>query len=1213
MSSKSPFLFPDIDFDNATLALRPLVIPGMVDPIQDGDGGINLKVVEDSDAGILCVIPAYIGMHVGDKHVIYWDKQSVFTKEVEADEVDFPLFFYLPVAIARPGWAEECHYQLTRFGGTAPDDPAVSQRLLVKLTRPGGRDDHPNDPDGHGKLFPVSLPPEVVQQGIDAEWAKKGVPVTVPFYPDMAVRDTVLVKWGSTALAPHTVTQDEVDHKTPIVIIADQAAILAGGDNDALVLRYDIHDEVWNWTVRHSQSARVRVEAGAWRLGMPIIKEAINGVITIKDLNKLDITVQVKLESADFELGDTVTMSWIGTPLNGKPLIHTESKSVVSIPSILEFKVPYAQIRAIAMGLGDASYVLTKKNGAPPLSSKRAFAEVIGDVSMLPEPTIRELFGDTLEPDEAQATVDVSYPDIANGDLINLIWAGTRAGGQSYRHEAQHTVSDNEARQGLVTLYVTNEHIRVLDQGRLDLSYRVSNDKVALYGVIESERLLVNVAHLHATLPVPKVEEADPPDGFKAKALYGSGVESAIRELQVVAQVTPSIDNVTDSKGPVWQGGITFDRSVTVTGKASPNQKVRLRDGTNTVHEPTANASGVWTQVVSALTVRAYSLTALALYGDGPVSAPPRTFNVAQAGAPSIDNVTDSKGPVVQGGTTFDRSVTVTGTASPNQKVRLRDGNNTLHEPTANGSGVWTQVVSALTVKAYSLTALALYGDGPVSTPPRTFTVAQAVTPTITNITDSKGTVAPGGITFDRTVTVTGTASPNQKVRLLDGSTALHEPTANGSGVWTQVVTGLSVATHSFKAKALYGSGEESAVRTLIVTEATAPTLTSVKGSPSGIEIPNAGLTIETAVTLSGNAAKGQKVEIFVGATSKGQATADATSGIWTLTVTGLSVAAHSFTAKAMYAPGSSSGARTLTVIANVAPTLVNVLDAGNKEVPEGTSTSSTTLTLKGKATRGQQVEIFDGSGSGAVSKGKATAHVTTGEWEKVITVVVGARRLFAEALYAVSPVYSNARILTVTPAYPELVVDPSPLTLNGFNISIAGSGLPWPSTGIDPVNTARKRDVRGGVPPYTYTSSDPLVASVDLNGTVRSEGNGTATITVRDSVGQSKQFLVATFNVVRYIYSGNQQFNHENYKLWANSVGGADIISEDRPKHIAVLNTKYRHDRDASRNFWITFSTNPDTPVSSIFLSRTPLYDRDEFISLGWNTSKLCHGLRMR
>jgi hypothetical protein len=92
------------------------------------------------------------------------------------------------------------------------------------------------------------------------------------------------------------------------------------------------------------------------------------------------------------------------------------------------------------------------------------------------------------------------------------------------------------------------------------------------------------------------------------------------------------------------------------------------------------------------------------------------------------------------------------------------------------------------------------------------------------------------------------------------------------------------------------------------------PTLDSVKGSPSGDEIPHGGLTVETAVTLSGVAAKGQKVEIFDGTVSKDQATAHATTGVWTLLVSALAVAAHSFTAMARYGSGEVSAARTFTV-----------------------------------------------------------------------------------------------------------------------------------------------------------------------------------------------------------------------------------------------------------------------------------------------------------
>jgi hypothetical protein len=513
MPSNSPFLFPALDNDNSALAgLKPMQISGMVTPIVDGDGGINIEVVTDYPDGILCVIRAYLDMQQGDKHVIYWDNNPVFTREVEPGEVDKPLFFYLPAALFTPGWFE-CYYELTRFGQTIPDDPSVPARYFVKLNRPGGRDKVPNDPDGHSELHIAQLPPELIEQGIvDAEWAKKGVDVIIPFYPESALRDTVLVRWGSFTLAPHRLTQEQADGQEPIVIHVDQDAILAGGDSDKLQVMYDIHDEVWNWCVRHSKRTYIAVDAGAWRLAAPIIMESLNGTITIEELNKQDVTVQIHIQDADFAQGDTVKMTWIGTPFTGKPLIHTESKTVANIPSIMEFKVSYADVRAIAMGRADASYVLTKVDDSPPLSSKREFAIVVGAVSMPPEPSIREVMGDILEPDLDYATIDIKYPGITRGDFVVYHWLGTTFSGQTYLHEDDHIVSDNEAKEGGFTVYVDQEHISVLDKGRLDLSYTVSNDEVALYGVSESEHLLVKVAKVTATLPMPKVEEADPPD-----------------------------------------------------------------------------------------------------------------------------------------------------------------------------------------------------------------------------------------------------------------------------------------------------------------------------------------------------------------------------------------------------------------------------------------------------------------------------------------------------------------------------------------------------------------------------------------------------------------------------------------------------------------------------------------------------------------------------
>ncbi|MCL5227042.1 Ig-like domain-containing protein, partial [Pseudomonas sp. In614] len=129
------------------------------------------------------------------------------------------------------------------------------------------------------------------------------------------------------------------------------------------------------------------------------------------------------------------------------------------------------------------------------------------------------------------------------------------------------------------------------------------------------------------------------------------------------------------------------------------------------------------------------------------------------------------------------------------------------------------------------------------------------------------------------------------------------------------------------------------------------PIITSVKGSPSNVEIPNDGTTVETSVILTGTASKSQKVQILDGTTSKGEATANATTGIWTLTVSSLTVAAHSFTAKALYGSGATSAARMLTVTAVVTPTITSVKGSpSGVEIPDNTTTVETTVTLTGTA-----------------------------------------------------------------------------------------------------------------------------------------------------------------------------------------------------------------------------------------------------------------------
>ncbi|EJM81188.1 Ig-like domain-containing protein [Pseudomonas sp. GM74] len=1607
MSHFRSFLFPLFPAAISPLALRPLLVAGMTHPVADGDGGINIQAVYDSPEGMLCAINAYsFPMLAGDTLDIYWGTEKLLTRIVEEDDVDKTVFFFLPAESIVSGWVEEVYYVLTRQGETEPDDPAVPLRLLVKLDRPAGRDKDPHLP-GHSELHIAQLPEDVIRNGVDAEWAAKGVPMTIGVYPNIAVRDVILVKWGSAYLTPHVVTVAQADGSDPIVITATQADILAGGDSAALLVQYEVHDEVWNYSEQWSQSTYVRVEAGAWRLDPAIIHESVNGVIDLKKLNQQDVTVQVLILSTDFEMGDTVTMTWVGTPQTGNPLTYTDTWIVDNIPYVKEFKVPYADVRAIAMGSADVSYVLTKLNGGPPLSSKRTFANVVGDVYAHPAPKIRELVGNLLEPDNGMATIDITYPGMTNGDFIHLRWLGTRSNGQPYVHGEEYTVSQGDAERKKITIYVLGEHIAVLADGRLDLSYVVSNDEVAIHGVSESEHLLVEVKAIRATLPAPKVEGAEddvldpskifdhakvlieylgtvkddiltyywtgissgtstsdwlpitsviagqpvnfrvdarfvsdnigqyvkvrytlkhastgltsysatlnlligqlvgdlpPPeviqapdaeldpmnailgvevsvkyanmnpaldiialkwrgtpgagtsedlelpadasgqvkfslpasivgpnigksvavsyevkrynfwkasdlltlnvlrfqdpdnqlprpqvpqasngildlmtfagdarvtvdkwpfialkqrvwlrlqgkslsgathtitlldgaqitstqlvnglnetllrsellklghaspatvickvtfdgdsqeptaiefplleltvktrydyltpvitdvidstgpvaeggitfdkevtvkgtatrgervelfDGSSSQGLANVGadgiweklltglevknyhivaraqyaadpVDSLLRAFTVAQTITPSITDVTDSKGSVAPGGITFDRSVTVTGKASPNQWVRLLDGATSLGEAQANASGDWSHPANALTVKDYRLTAKALYGDGPVSET-RDFRVAETIAPTIVDVNDSKGTVAPGGITFDRSVTVTGKASPNQKVRLLDNATPLGEPQSNASGDWSQVLDSLEVKAYSLTARALYGDEPESatrgftvaeaetpviadvtdvkgsvapggttfyrsvtvtgkaspnqkvrllddaTPlgepqsnasgdwsqvlnsltvkkyrliarglygnepvsaERSFTVAQAITPTITNVTDSKGTVAPDGITFDRTVTVTGKASPNQRVQLLDDATSQGEAQANASGDWSQVLNSLIVKKYRLIARGLYGDNPISnPPRTFTVTMADAPVINNVVGASGAVS--NGGTTYDRTVTVTGTASPNQQVELRDDTTSLGRPNANA-SGTWSQVISGLDTKEYRLTALALYGDRPVSGLYRFAVAAHTAPTITSVRDSRG-ELQNGGSTTDRTVNLQGIVTPNHEVQIHDNN----VPKHTVRASGTT--WSTTLSVAVGSHRITAKAVS--SGQFSNARSFTVNSPTPPLNFNTNPVTLSGKIYLIPGNPEVLPAFGSE---TSVQHRASGGVPGYTYSSSNTTVAVVDTVGLVTVRGRGTTSITARDSANQSLSYTVTVTGVIHCVGLGN-------------------------------------------------------------------------------------------
>ncbi|WP_053145974.1 hypothetical protein [Pseudomonas sp. P97.38] len=291
-----------------------------------------------------------------------------------------------------------------------------------------------------------------------------------------------------------------------------------------------------------------------------------------------------------------------------------------------------------------------------------------------------------------------------------------------------------------------------------------------------------------------------------------------------------------------------------------------------------------------------------------------------------------------------------------------------------------------------------------------------------------KGTKADGTVPYDLDIWAPPPRGPRVNPGWIDRGS--YEVSADYN--YLKQLKHSSTLTMEFKADLSKTTNEANATtfppRTYTVKLASPPTLVSVKGA-NDQEVENDTFVLSTVVStvkLSGQAGKGQKVEIFDGsgdtAVSKGQATANQTTGLWDFTIT-VGEGAHRLYAKALYPTSGSiySNVRTFTIVELVTPTLDSVKNAKGGEIEEGGFTVSTSLTLSGEASKGHDVQIFEGSGGDAVSKGEATADRVTGLWSRVITVETKSCRLYAKSRYHSGNVYSNVRNLTVVP-----LIDPT-------------------------------------------------------------------------------------------------------------------------------------------------------------------------------------------
>ncbi|WP_447784818.1 hypothetical protein [Pseudomonas germanica] len=997
----------------SVLSLLDPEIPGGRD-LKNGTWGVNLAAARLTypDKGLKIQVPAWNNMSKNDNCKLYLGTTMVAQKTITEDiEVDKHVtLFVAPERLLSGDW--ELSYQIKRFGQNFEQGPTI--KFVVKLELPGGQDLNPDY--GHSELTMAFDPPDVVRDGVDKATAEKGVLIYAKpkpgdgwLYRNCAVGDVLILAWAGKTVESEPVTQEQLDDPegNPIVVLADKDTILSAGDSDGVSVSYKIRDRVYNESEDWCEAVYIAVDTQGLRLGAPILKQADGLIVDLEELGDDRPQVEVWAEDGNiFKKNDEIYLSVFGTGDEGKEISELVIQRIETTPPVrVSIEHNNSTLRALAKRTVVYSYHVHRGGVVVDNSRSKSRAySVIGEATRLAAPIAIDQISGALDPNAPEYRIRIPYdPLITPDNAIELKWFGTRSDFTTYDPELDwYFPSEDEANdpEGFIVT-VAGEHGKTLKGGTLDLSYNLLTDEngtivkraslhASLLNVGEAQRELVKPIVLGEKDGVlePKVL---PGGASKITAPRPVAVPSAANDIVKFFWIVEGNEPVTDSK---ILNALSKDKDVDfplnaafVAQHIEPNRGKKVQ-----VHYEIFRAASNTTSYSNVL-----------------------EFTVGQPVAldpPTIDSVKGSPSgkDIVEGGTIVETSVVLSGTGAKGRNVEIRNGPTVVDEVTADPvSGIWTYTVSGLTVTKHSFIATGKYGTEPDSAA-YTLTVTAVIVPKLSNVLDDKGMEVPDRqATISTALKLKGTASVGQKVEIFDGNgpSAVSKGIATAAettGAWErEIEVAVQEPLHRLYAKSLYHSSSTySNVRYVSVIEDIAPTIDSVIGTVSGNEIPESSNTEETAVTLSGVAAKGQKVEVFDGTDSKGQATAHATTGVWTLLVSALAVAAHSFIAKALYGSSPVSAARTFTVAVATAPTITSVKGTlSGREIPQGGTTAELAVTLRGIAAKGLKVEVFDH----AVSQGEATADGATGEWTFNVNGLGRVEHSFkVKALYGTRP-----------------------------------------------------------------------------------------------------------------------------------------------------------------------------------------------------------------
>ena len=186
---------------------------------------------------LFITIMPYTNMEEGDLIELFWDGCYVTSRQVGKLGVGQPCQLRVPESFIQNGTAR-LYYRVMHVGSS----PALSAQLkvLVKLDSPGGK---AIGEENQG-LAPVIIPDPIQRYGVNPSQMKRGVPLTIEPYPNMAVEDAITLMWGDIRMDVPKLRV--MDIGKPVNVFVPPEIIQEAGEDLKLEITYCVIDRVGN-------------------------------------------------------------------------------------------------------------------------------------------------------------------------------------------------------------------------------------------------------------------------------------------------------------------------------------------------------------------------------------------------------------------------------------------------------------------------------------------------------------------------------------------------------------------------------------------------------------------------------------------------------------------------------------------------------------------------------------------------------------------------------------------------------------------------------------------------------------------------------------------------------------------------------------------------------------------------------------------------------